>query len=89
LANVTVPVLKPLEYQGRSYVRGDRIIVPVTEALALAQSRHVTLTKGAVVRRKAEPRTPTAPIPRRSYRRRDLQARVDYETTDLTPEPKS
>lgn len=77
MSRVAVPVLKPLVYQGRSYVRGEMISLEATEALALAKRREVTLTRGAVVEQaKVETAHPRA---RRTYRRRDMVAEKTTE----------
>jgi hypothetical protein len=77
MSMVTVPVLKPLQYQGRSYVRGDMLRAPAVELAAMARRGEVTLDLGAVITRDLEPEPKTAPeVPRtrRQYRRRDLTA---------------
>ena len=49
MATVLLPVLKPLTYQGRSYVRGQLIGVSAVDALAMARRGEVTLARDAVV----------------------------------------
>jgi hypothetical protein len=70
-----VTALKPLTYQGRSYVRGDRFHADPGQALAMARRREVSLTVGAVVTRDVQAEDPE-PVPhtRRRYRRRDMTA---------------
>lgn len=68
---VSVLVVKPLVHQGRSYVRGDRVDVSPTQALALRRKHLVTLTRGVVIERHPDPEPPRR---RRTYRRRDMVA---------------
>lgn len=71
MAHVIVTALKPLEYRGRSHVRGDKFEAVPVEALALQRTGHVTLTTGAMVE---PPVVKPAPRARRSYRRKDIVA---------------
>lgn len=82
MAHVTVPALKPLTYQGRSYVRGELVTMPAIEAAARSRRGEVSLVKGKIIAPEPvqnvaamaaedspEPRT----IRRRTpYRRRDM-----------------
>jgi hypothetical protein len=77
MAKVTVPVVKPLTYQGRQYVRGERVTCEAVQAAAFAQGGYVSLARGVVMRRDlaAVDDVPApAPPTRRRYRRRDLTA---------------
>lgn len=68
MSMVTVPALKPLTYQGRSYVRGDMVAMEGVDAAAAARAGDV-----AIDGRHVEPVRP--PVRRRrTYRRRDLRA---------------
>jgi hypothetical protein len=75
-------VLKPLQRQGRSYVRGDRIEVTPAEALALRRQGFVTLTRGVTIEKPAPPRRQ----PRRGATRA-ATARNTYERKDMVAEP--
>lgn len=70
---VDVPVLKPLTYQGRSYVRGEMVTMSPAWALALARQGYVTLVVGDIVEPDPPAEAVSAPR-RRRYRRRDLTA---------------
>ncbi len=81
MATVLVPVLKPLTYQGRSYVRGQFVRMAATDALVRAQQGEVSLTRDAVVSSSsqlearevtAENETDAPVRKRRQYRRRDM-----------------
>lgn len=76
----TVPVwvVQPLDHQGRAYVRGDRIELSPTRALAYRRQGKVTLTRGIVIERDPEPE-PEPVQPRRRYRRRDMAAEGTQE----------
>lgn len=78
MAAVSVPVLKPLTYQGRSYVRGEMITLEAAVAAAKARAGEVSLAKGAQIARKdlkAEPTRRRGPrTGRGTYRRRDMVA---------------
>lgn len=80
MANVTVPALKPLTYQGRSYVRGELVTARAIDALAMSRRREVSLTKGVIIAPEPPPerRDMEAESPgrrrRRNYRRADMQA---------------
>jgi hypothetical protein len=78
----SVQVLKPLQRQGRSYVRGDRIEVTPAEALALRRQGYVTLTRGVTIEKAAPPR--------RGGRRtttRTTSGRSTYDRKDMVAEP--
>lgn len=63
---VRVPALKPLKYQGRSYVRGDLVVMAPIDAAVYGRRGEVGLD-GQVVEK--------APVrKRRTYRRRDMTA---------------
>lgn len=66
---VTVPALKPLTYQGRSYVRGDRVEMVPIDAAVYARRGDVGLDGQA-----PEPPKPEPSRRRRNYRRRDMTA---------------
>jgi len=72
---VAVPVLKPLTYQGRSYVRGEILECAAVEAAALARSGDVSIIPGTVV----ECDHPRGRAARRRYRRRDMSAESTSE----------
>ena len=81
MARVTVPVLKPLIYQGRSYVRGESVTMDAIEAAAGGRAGTVSLTRGAKVaagtyqtRDLAADVSAETARPRRRYRRRDMTA---------------
>lgn len=83
MPSVTVPVLKPLTYQGRSYVRGDMVAMRPIDAAAAARAGQVDLAKGAkpyqTREMTAEPPV-TEPVRgrrRHTYKRRDMQAITD------------
>lgn len=85
-ATVTVPALKPLEYQGRSYVRGDLVKATPVDAAVMASRGEVTLTRGVVIapapqrEQQAMEADPPGAAPsrrRRSYRRSDMTARTE------------
>jgi hypothetical protein len=69
----SVQVVKPLQRQGHSYVRGDRIEVTPAEALALRRQGFVTLTRGVTIERPPEPRRRRG-LPRNTYERKDMVA---------------
>lgn len=66
---VTVTAIKDFAHAGIQYVRGECFRIGVVDALILAQSRHVSLTKAV------PPRQPY-PIKKadRRYKRKDLTA---------------
>jgi hypothetical protein len=79
---VDVPVLKPLTYQGHSYVRGELVSMRPIEAAARARRGEVSLTRGVVIPRDVEPEPepePETPRRRRTYRRRDMTAESTTE----------
>lgn len=74
---VEVPALKPLVYQGRSYVRGEMVTVTPIDALLMARRGDVLLTARARVPRDPDPELEPEPPKRRRrglYRRRDMVA---------------
>lgn len=83
MPRVTVPVLKPLDYEGHSYVRGDAITVEPIQAAALARKGYVTLTVGAVVTRELKAEEP-APVKRK--RGRPRKSDHEYQRRDLVAE---
>jgi len=70
MPTVEVPVLKPLSYQGRTYVRGEVLTCEAVEAAVMARTGEVSIVPGTVVTQD-HPRGRAA---RRRYRRRDLDA---------------
>jgi hypothetical protein len=88
MARVTVPVLKPLTYQGRSYVRGESVSMEAIEAAAHGRAGRVNLTLGAAAPSGAYQTAdmvvdvagePKARRRRRRYRRRDMTAESSPE----------
>jgi hypothetical protein len=67
----SVVVVKPLSYQGRSYVRGDRVEMRPAEALALRRKGLITLTRGAQVERAPDP------VPEPVRRRRPARRKAE------------
>lgn len=97
MSNVTVPALKPLTYQGRSYVRGELVTVTPVDAAAMARRGEVTLSKGTVIApsperqresMEAEPpvgarrRRPAAPGPSRPRTHRRRDMTADTEPAE-------
>lgn len=76
---VAVLVVKPLVHQGRSYVRGDRMDVSPTQALAYRRKGYVTLTRGVTIERPPEPE----PRRRRTVRASTVRRRQSYQTRDM------
>lgn len=64
---VNVPALKPLTYQGRSYVRGERVTMAPVDAAVYGARGEVGLDGQT-------PEPPEPPRRRRTYRRRDMTA---------------
>jgi hypothetical protein len=89
MPDVTVPVLKPLDYQGRSYVRGDSVTMRAIDAAAAARAGKVSIAKsskaaGTYATTAMTAEAPAVPEPsgrrrrggRGKYQRRDLRANV-------------
>ena len=82
---VAVPALKPLTYQGRSYVRGEMLVVEPAEALAMSRRGDVSLTRGANIQTRELRAEKPVPLraqkraPRGTYRRRDMTAEPSGE----------
>ena len=70
----SVLVVKPLTYQGRSYVRGERVEIAPGRAAALRRAGFITLTRGAHIDPPPPPPEPEPTRRRRTYRRRDMVA---------------
>lgn len=75
---VKVPALCDFTYDVRNVVKGEIVEMAPLEAAAHARQRHVTLAKGAYLSRAlsvaVKTPDPEPVIPKRRYRRRDLQA---------------
>ena len=82
MSDVTVPVLKPLDYQGRSYVRGQKVTMRPIDAAAAARAGKVSLAKPSKAYRTTvmTAEAPAAsPTPARGVRRR----RSGYQRADM------
>lgn len=83
----SVLVVKPLVYQGRSYVRGDRVDMTPTHALAHQRKGHITLTHGVNIPKVVLPEPPRRRGRPRKHPEQPSRERQTYQTRDMIADP--